>query len=63
MGLAEEEWINDASNLEGDDFEYEDFVDCAKRLDKELRENQKCDIVIALTHFRNVIYFKAICLD
>jgi len=53
--LAESEWVYEASSLELDEIHYEDFVKCAKRLNKYLRETKNCDIVIALTHMRNVI--------
>ncbi len=35
-----------------DELRYEDYVVCANRLSKDLREVYKCDYVIALTHMR-----------
>eukprot|EP00330_Aristerostoma_sp_ATCC50986_P005806 CAMPEP_0114586418 /NCGR_PEP_ID=MMETSP0125-20121206/9652_1 /TAXON_ID=485358 ORGANISM="Aristerostoma sp., Strain ATCC 50986" /NCGR_SAMPLE_ID=MMETSP0125 /ASSEMBLY_ACC=CAM_ASM_000245 /LENGTH=212 /DNA_ID=CAMNT_0001781857 /DNA_START=62 /DNA_END=700 /DNA_ORIENTATION=- len=52
MGLAEYDWFN-LLPLTPDELVYEDFVECARRMTKFLREEEKCDIVIALTHMRN----------
>lgn len=38
--------------VEWDTIIYEDFVDCARRYNKMLREEKGCDMVIALTHMR-----------
>jgi 5'-nucleotidase len=35
-----------------DKLEYEDFVECAQRYCKLLKEEHKCDLIIALTHMR-----------
>jgi 5'-nucleotidase len=52
IGLAESEWIETLESLTLDDLDYEDFVTCAERWGKHLRVEEKCDIVIALTHMR-----------
>jgi len=54
MGLAEDAWVFEAPALQTDEIMYEDFIKCAKRVTKILREEEKCDIVIALTHLRSV---------
>ena len=51
IGLAEEEWLNSVICLEEEDYEYTDFIKCAKQWCKKLRE-QGCDIIVALTHMR-----------
>ncbi len=38
--------------VEWDCITYEDFIECSRRYNKFLREEQKCDMVIALTHMR-----------
>jgi 5'-nucleotidase len=35
-----------------EDLIYEDIVECSRRYNKILREEHKCDMVIALTHMR-----------
>jgi len=54
MGLAEGAWVHEQATLRKADILYEDFIVCAKRLAKELREVHGCNLVIALTHLRNV---------
>ena len=58
MGLAEKEWL-DMLNYEEDFIQFEDFILCANRLCQLFKENS-CDIIIALTHMREV--YKN-CLD
>jgi len=53
IGLAEREWVYETPSLELDEIIYEDFVKCARRLTTQLKETDKCDLVIALTHLRN----------
>lgn len=55
IGLAEIEWVQTLMCLTVDDVKYEDFVSCANRYAKKLRVEEGCEIVIALTHMRNVI--------
>jgi 5'-nucleotidase len=52
IGLAEYDWLT-LLPFNPDEMIYEDFVECAKRMTKFLREEEKCDLVIALTHMRN----------
>lgn len=52
FGLAEEEWIDTLIFVGPDDYEYEDFIKWAKKWAKALKEEEGCDIVIALTHMR-----------
>ena len=52
IGLAEEEWLGLITEIDLKIIGYEDFVICAKRLTKFLRESEKCDLIIALTHMR-----------
>ena len=57
MGLAEEDWLHVVNSIEEEDIIFEDYLHCAKRLNKFLREEQKCDMVIALTHMRTVEFY------
>lgn len=52
MGLAESDWLNTISEIDLNIVRYEDFVRCAIELERLLREEHDCDIVIALTHMR-----------
>lgn len=52
IGLAELEWVETLGEVEWETIDYEDFVVCAKRYYKFLKEEEKCDLVIALTHMR-----------
>lgn len=52
MGLAEEEWLGLVTEIDPNILDYEDFVDCAKRLCL-LFKKEKCDLIVALTHMRN----------
>ncbi len=49
--MAEEEWL-ELTHVDEEILEYEDFVSCAKRLVKKLKNELKCDLVFALTHMR-----------
>jgi 5'-nucleotidase len=51
FGLAEQEWL-ELTHVDEEILEYEDFVICAKRLVKKLKEELKCDYIFALTHMR-----------
>ncbi len=42
------------NSIEEEDIIFEDFVKCSQRLVKFLKEEEKCDFVIALTHMRTV---------
>ena len=52
MGLAEPEWLG-LLVYEDADMLYEDFVKSAKKYCKLFKE-EKCDLIIALTHMRTV---------
>ena len=52
VGLAEEEWIDTLSAVSPDDLRYEDFVACGRRLATKLRDDDGCEVVLALTHMR-----------
>lgn len=51
IGLVEEEWLDTLSSIEKSDLIYTDYVDSARRLSKELKE-QGVQFIIALTHMR-----------
>lgn len=50
FGLAEKEWLDVLLTCYHDRCDYIDFVDAASRMVYTLREEHKCDFVIALTH-------------
>lgn len=53
MGLAEKEWfgcLEPRTHPEG--FDYQDYIECAREMNTLLRETEKCDYVIAITHMR-----------
>ena len=52
IGLIEKELIDSCPTFFKIKYEYEDFVDCAKRYVKIFQEEQ-CDLIIALTHMRD----------
>jgi 5'-nucleotidase len=53
IGVGEKEWLDTLTHFNPEeDVEYEDFTDCANKLNKKLREEDGCDFVIALTHMR-----------
>ncbi|CAF0987732.1 unnamed protein product [Brachionus calyciflorus] len=52
IGLVEQEWMETLSTIDFDEIIYEDFVLVGKRLANELRNVDKVDYVIALTHMR-----------
>ncbi|EGR28866.1 ser thr protein phosphatase family protein, putative [Ichthyophthirius multifiliis] len=52
MGLAEADWLNSVSEIDLSLVKYEDFVACGRRLTKIMKEQYKCDLIIALTHMR-----------
>ena len=51
--MAEYEWIQTFKNLETD-IHYDDYKECATGLAKYLKEEKKCDLVVALAHMRTV---------
>eukprot|EP00127_Corallochytrium_limacisporum_P006869 Clim_evm84s236 gene=Clim_evmTU84s236 len=52
LGLIEKDWIDTLAVIESEDVEYEDFVKCGRRLARDLREREGCDLIVALTHMR-----------
>lgn len=52
IGLVEEEWLATLATIEQKDVIYKDFVEEGKRLVKMLKEKEKVDYIIALTHMR-----------
>jgi 5'-nucleotidase len=52
IGLGEIEWLETLCCFEVSDVDYEDFRESAIKLNKKLREESGCDMVIALTHMR-----------
>lgn len=52
VGLAEREWIATLALVPEDSVEYTDFVEAGRRLASELRREQGCQVVVALTHMR-----------
>ena len=46
-----QEWLATLATIEEEDSIYEDFVTCARRLEKELRD-AGVDLVVAVTHMR-----------
>ena len=53
IGLGEYDWIPMLPDPIVKAIEYEDFIDCAKRLVPFLRNEKKCDLIIVLTHMRS----------
>ncbi|GFQ69772.1 hypothetical protein TNCT_419261 [Trichonephila clavata] len=52
IGLVEEEWLATLATIEADEVTYFDFVTEGRKLALELKEQEKVDYVIALTHMR-----------
>lgn len=52
MGLAEIGWVTTTKCIDIDEVIFEDFVEAANRISKDLRELYACDYIIALTHMR-----------
>lgn len=57
MGLVEFEWLATLYGVPVDDLNYVDFVKKGKELSEKLKNEEKCDLVIALTHMRTVFFF------
>ena len=64
LGLVEFEWLETLNMISLDELDYEDYVEVANVLVKELQDDN-CDIIIALTHMRepNDIRLGTISLD
>jgi len=52
IGLGSEEWVETLDKITLDDLDYEEPSECANRLGKFLKEDNKCDLVISLNHMR-----------
>ena len=52
MGLMDRNWI-DTSELDISKFKLEKYVKIGRSVSKKLKEELKCDLVIAVTHMRN----------
>ena len=52
VGLVEKEWLDTLAAINPNEVIYTDFVESANTLAADLKDNQNCDIVIALTHMR-----------
>ena len=52
IGLVEKAWLATLAHIDLDQVVYTDFVESARTLSKELREEAGCDIVIVLSHMR-----------
>ena len=53
IGLVEEDWLATLSTIDNEDVTYLDFVAEGRKLAKYLKEKEKVDCVIALTHMRS----------
>lgn len=51
FGLMEKEWLSLCPMFVSIPTEYENFIDCSKRIVKIFKA-EKCDLIIALTHMR-----------
>ena len=52
FGTAEKEWLEMMSPNVNESLYYESFIDCANRMCHFLKNENQCDVVIALTHMR-----------
>lgn len=52
MGLIEEEWLATLNCMEPGEVRYTDYVQAARELEATLRSEERCELVIALTHCR-----------
>jgi len=52
IGLVEEEWLVTLATLSPEEVIFEDFCVCGHRMALELREKEKVELVVALTHMR-----------
>jgi len=53
IGLVEEDWLATLSTIDNEDVIYNDFVSEGRKLAKYLKDKEKVDYVIALTHMRS----------
>lgn len=52
IGLSEEDWIQTISTVSYDEIDYESYIKAGKRLATQLKYEDGCDFVIAMTHMR-----------
>lgn len=52
IGLVEEDWIKSLPDYHKNNWEYKDFVDCARETASNLITVMKCNFIIALTHMK-----------
>ncbi|CAG0896917.1 unnamed protein product [Cyprideis torosa] len=52
VGLVEWAWLETLATVDPDEVLYEDFVETANRMARELRQQEGCELVILLTHMR-----------
>lgn len=52
LGIGEEDWLTSLSEIDYEDLAYTDFIESTQYYSHKLREEHKCDFVIALTHMR-----------
>lgn len=50
--MGEKEFLELIPSTKEEDFDYLGYIDISRTLIKELKEVDKCDYVIALTHMR-----------
>ena len=49
---VEKEWLVTLATINPSEVDYEDFVPCARRLARQLKEQEGVEIIVALTHMR-----------
>lgn len=52
LALASHEWLVTLDKVNLDDIVYHDFCETATKIAHQLRQNENCDFVIALTHMK-----------
>ncbi len=53
FGVAGADWIGILAEFAEDELTYYDHIEYSNNMCKFLKEDQHCDIIIALTHMRN----------
>lgn len=49
---VEKEWLVTLATINPSEVDYEDFVPCARRLARQLKEQEGVELIVALTHMR-----------
>jgi 5'-nucleotidase len=52
VGLAEPDWAANLSAVDPKDIIYVDYIEEGRRLAMQLRDEEKCNLIVAVTHFR-----------